>query len=243
MLLLLTMRRLACVLCGCALVACGDDTEQADAASQDADVDSATEEEHRDVYLPGTLDADDPLDFTPADTPDANPSYNPYPQPQDAAAPPDAEAPTGSCPGLSAGDSRAIDAELVASRTWRRIEPEGCPATRVTDREVAYAVHWVCAGDDAVMIDIAMLGADELGDDAVADPVLVVYSDTDALTTDPFGCLAVNDDGMFSAGIGNSARVEGLALGAGERVAIVATSYSRPDEHGVGAYRLELSAR
>jgi hypothetical protein len=93
------------------------------------------------------------------------------------------------------------------------------------------------------MLDISMLGADQLGDyEAVGDPVLVVYEDDAALTSDPFGCLDASDDAMFGGGIGNSARIEGLVIGAGERVAIVATSYERVDQHGIGPYRLQLSA-
>lgn len=198
--------------------------------------------EQSDVYLPDAIDAEDPLDFLPADPPDANPAYNPNQPREDAEVAPDAGPLPSGC--LAPGDEQAIDGALIASRTWRRIEPDGCPATRLTDREVAYAIHWVCAWQDSIMIDVAMLGADQLArPDAIADPVLVAYPDDDALVSDPFACLAVSDDGMFGGGVADSSRIESLVIGAGERVAIVATSYARPDQHGIGTYRLELSAR
>ena len=223
---------------------CGDDASAADAAAPALDADSNVDELSPDVYLPDAPDARDPLDFTPADSPDAEPAHNPNTPLPDAELEPDA-APPGprNCLQLAAGDEHVIDAKLEASRTWRRIEPDACPATLLTDREVAYKVHWVCAWPDAVMLDVAMLGSDKLAQDGtISDPVLVAYESLGSLSTDPFDCLAANDDGMFEEGIDNSARIEQLAIGAGERVAIVATSYERPDQHGIGAYRLELRA-
>lgn len=222
---------------------CDDDRDAADAASPVVDAEAGVEE-LPDVYLP-TIDADDPFEgFEPADAPDAELAYSPLlPLPDAAVVPEAGPTPPSGCLALSPGDERTIESELTAARTWRRIEPEQCPATRITDRDVAYVVHVVCAWTEPIMLDVEMLGADQLvAQDAVADPVLVVYDDTSALISDPFSCLAVSDDATFDGVVVNSSRIDNLVIDVGERVAIVATSYERPDQHGVGPYRLELRA-
>ncbi len=151
------------------------------------------------------------------------------------------------CVELPPGELVKLAGELRAEQTWPRVEPQAsCPAARVSTYEVAYVAYELCPSSRARSVDLTMYGADRLDlplRDAVADPMLVVYSELSDLRDDPFACLAINDDGEIDGTTGNSSRIEALELPAGQQAVIVATSRERPDQHGLGSFELALRAR
>jgi len=186
----------------------------------------------------------DPFAFRPADAATTNPAFDDQTQ-----FVPELDAgsePSGDCIELEPGDTRMVDSVLTDEWLWMRIDPQaGCPATHVTDREVAYAPFVLCASALERSVTITMLGADMLpasAGDAVADQMLAVYADEQALSADPFDCLAVNDDAVFDGFLSNSARIDRLRIETAVSVAVIATSAERPDQHGVGAFSLMLTA-
>jgi hypothetical protein len=234
--------RVACSLAF--LIACGDDApampEAQDAAPRALPPPPA-------IALFDAATRPDPFDFEPAEPPapiaahgDAGP---PHQAPVDAMVAP----PAGDCIAIAPGTTVTLTGDLDAESTWLRIAPDtGCPATRVTSTAVAYQVHGLCPAEASLSLEIVMRGADMLASpprEAVADPMLVVYEREEQLELDPFGCLATNDDGTFTQGSANSARIEALPFAAGDSAVVIATSYERPDQRGVGAYELTLRAR
>jgi hypothetical protein len=189
----------------------------------------------------------------PAAPPDPIPAFND--QPADAAVPDATIAsdsgqlvePHDGCIALAAGDAVHLDGELDDQHRWLRIDPEnGCPATLVTADDVAFASYVICEANADRVLNVSMLGTDQLpaGDvETVADPLLVAYADEGALQDDPFDCLAANDDGTFDGFVSNSARIESLALPAGMRLVVVASSMEAPEQHGIGRFAIELSAQ
>jgi hypothetical protein len=219
--------------------ACGDSAQDdPDGALPAAD---AAVQATPDVFLPGLPDARDPLDFEPAAPAAPVDATNPNspPEPRMDASPP---TPVRDCFALEPGDTIELQGELTAERTWLRIEPDAsCPAARVTTREVAYAPFVLCPSERPRTLELTMLGADMLGlRDAVADPMLVVYASEDLVHDDPFDCLAANDDGVFGGLVASSARVSDLVLEPGQPATVIATSYERPEQRGLGPFTLVL---
>jgi hypothetical protein len=240
------MTKLVLAVLLCAFAGCKGERERDAPAPPEPDAAMVEHSPEPDVYLPDAPDSGDPRDFDPADAAQPIDAFNAYTPLPDAGDPPDPpEPPTNGCASPAPGEALTIEGELDERTMWRRIEADGCPAMRLTAREVAYAVHRVCATEGDVVLDIELLGADQLdiSADAIADPMLVVYGEEAELRSDPFDCLAINDDGSFEEGLASSSRIEGLEVASGSSVTIVATSYESPAEHGVGAYRLVLRAR
>jgi hypothetical protein len=231
----------ACVLC---VPGCGDDdAAQPGEMRRDAGHDASSIPAYAEPYDGAVQQI--PPDFVPPDAPDPILAHG------DAAAPPAPATDAGSpppegCLALEPGDTLSFEDRLTSDRVWRRVDAgASCPVSHVSAYAVAYERYDLCPSDQPRVLEIAMLGADRIEmppRESVADPMLVVYPDERYLSEDPFACVAINDDGSFDGLTSNSARIDEVAVTAGESLAIIATSHERPDQRGVGLFVLTLHA-
>lgn len=150
------------------------------------------------------------------------------------------------CLEVEPGDEVTVQGELIAARTWRRIEAGMCPAMTLSALTVPYQPIELCRSDSERTLEIIMRGADMFEGEtaaAVLDPLLVVYPNLDYLTPRPFECLASNDDGIFEGLQNNSSRIEGLSLAARAPAVIIASTRDEATQRGTGLFSLTVRAR